>query len=199
MASYKTKTYLDNARFRPDGQNDEEGATMTYSFPAGVNPVSGDVIYFGKLGENVYVKQFQLSLDQFDSNASAALAGRLGITASDACFLAAATVLQTNTTGKKNFAGVDGEATAIDSFAVTPYPVQSTVQDLILTFSANAGTAFTTGTRNITLRIQYQYAYTNQFLAGVSDPRYPFDTAAGANTTLTYATPVVETYNGNAP
>jgi len=199
MASLKTKTYLDNARARPNGQNDAEELTMTYSFPAGVNPLSGDVIFFGKIGENVYVTQFNLLMDQFDSNASAALAGRLGITASDACFIAAATVLQTNTTGKKNFARVDGEATAIDSFAVTPYPVQATVQDLILTFSANAGTAFTTGTRNITLRVKYQYGYTNQSLTGVSDPRYPFDTAAGANTTKVFEAPVVETYNGLAP
>jgi hypothetical protein len=199
MAVYKTKTYLDNARARPDGQNDAEELTMTYTFPAGVNPVSGDTILFGKIGENIVITQFQLTLDQFDSNATAALAGRLGTTASDACLIAAATVLQTNTTGKKNFARVDGEATAIDSFAVTPYVPQTTVQDLILTFSANAGTAFTTGNRNISLRIKYQYAYTNQFVTGVSDPRYPFDTAAGANTTLVFSPPVVETYNGNAP
>jgi hypothetical protein len=191
--NYKTATYLGNSRLRPNGQNDAEECTMTYTFPATINPLSGDKIFFGKLGENVYVKAVRLQLDQFDSNATAALAGRLGITASDACFIAAATVLQTNTTGAKTFARVDGEATAVDSFAVTPYPVQTTVQDLILTFSANAGTAFTTGNRSITLTAEYQYAYPYTTVTGVSSTQYPF---VGSKTT---DVPLVETYNGNAP
>lgn len=191
--NYKTKTYLDNARARPDGQNDAEKLVMTYTFKDGVNPTSGDKIYFGKIGENVRITQFQLKLDQFDSNGTAALAGKLGITASDACLIAAATVLQTNTTGKKNFARVDGEATANDSFAVTPFPVQTTVQDLILTFSANAGTAFTTGSRSITLEISYQYDYPNTWVTGVSASNYPFSGSKVSEE------PVVETYNGNAP
>lgn len=190
---YKTKTYLDNARARPDGQNDAEELTMTYTFPNGVNPLSGDRILFGKIGENVVLTQFQLTLDQFDSNAAAALAGRLGTTASDACLIAAATVLQTNTTGKKNFSRIDGEATANDSFAVTPYVPQTAVQDLILTFSANAGTAFTTGDRSISLRIKYQYAYPNRWVTGVSNTTYPL---AGSKVR---EAPVVDTYNGNAP
>lgn len=191
--NYKTKTYLENARARPDGQNDAEELTMTYTFKDGVNPVSGDKIYFGKIGENVRLLGFSLDLDKFDSNASAALAGKLGTTDSDACLIAAATVLQTNTTGAKNFARLDGEATAIDSFAVTPYVVQTTPQDLILTFSANAGTAYTTGNRSISLTVRYQYAYPNQWVTGVSASNYPFSGSKVSEE------PVVETYNGNAP
>lgn len=191
--NYKTKTYLDNARARPDGQNDAEKLVMTFSFKDGLNPVSGDKVYFGKIGENVRITQFQLKMGAFDSNGTATLAGKLGITASDACLIAAATVLQTNTTGAKNFARVDGEATAIDSFAVTPYPTQTTVQDLILTFSASAATAATTGFRSITLEISYQYEYPNTWVTGVSNSTYPF---AGAKVS---EEPVVETYNGNAP
>lgn len=191
--NYKTKTYNDNGRLRPVGQGNREATTMTYTFKNGVNPTNGDKIFFGKIGENVRITAFQLKLDQLDSNAAAALAGRLGITASDACLIAAATVLQVNTTGAKNFARLDGEATAIDSFAVTPFPVQTTVQDLILTFSANAGTAFTTGDRNITLEVVYQYDYPNRWVSGVSATNYPFSGSKVSEE------PVVETYNGNAP
>lgn len=191
--SFKTRTYLANSRLRPAEQNEAAECTLTYTFKDGVGPANGDKIYFGKLGENVVITQFQLTLDKLDSNASAALAGRLGTTASDACLIAAATVLQTNTTGAKNFARVDGEATAIDSFAVTPYAPQSTVQDLILTFSANAGTAFLTGNRNVSLRVKYQYAYPNTTLVGVSASNYPF---SGSKVE---AEPIIEDYNGNAP
>ena len=193
MATYKSPAYRKNAVYRPTSQVDPEEATFTISFPAGTNPVNGDVLKFCRLGENVRICQFQLELDQFDSNATAALAGKLGITGSDASLIAAATVLQTNTSGAKNFARVDGEATANDSFAVTPFPVSTSVTDVLLTISANAGTAFTTGIRNITLKIKYQYAYPDTYVTGVSATNYPFSGSKNTELSATYD------YNGNAP
>lgn len=96
--TYKSAVYLKNGRVRPDGENDAEEITCTVSIPDGVALASGDKLYFCKIGENVIVNQFELIMDAFDSNATADLDGKLGITASDACLLASATVLQTNTT-----------------------------------------------------------------------------------------------------
>lgn len=191
--TYKSSAYRKNAVYRPTSQVGPEEAVFTITIPDGVGLASGDVLKFARLGENVHVMQFELSCDQFDSNATAALAGKLGVTSSDACLLASGTVIQTNTTGKKNLARVDGEATANDSFAVTPYPVQSTVQDLILTLTANPGTSYTTGNRNITLRVKYQNAYQDGWVSGVSATNYPF---SGSKNT---ESAVVFDYNGNAP
>lgn len=193
MATYKSSSYTKNAVYRPSSQTQPEEATFSITIPAGTALASGDVLKFGRLGENVRINTFQLEMDQFDSNGTAALAGKLGITSSDACLIAAATVLQTNTTGKKNFARLDGEATANDSFAVTPFPVQTTVQDLILTLSANAGTAYTTGDRTVTLKIKYQYAYPDTYVVGVSATNYPFSGSKSTAVAATYD------YNGNAP
>lgn len=191
--TYKSDVYLKGGRARPSGQDNGSTLVATVVIPAGKTLGIGDIFYFAKIGENVKIPKFELRLDALDSNASAALAGKLGITASDACLLATATVVQVNTTGKKNLARVDGEATAIDSFAVTPFPSQTTVQDLIFTVTAAAGTMVTAGDKKVTLEFDYQYDYPAQYVTGVSATNYPF---AGAITT---APAEVDTYNGLAP
>jgi len=192
--TYKTNVYLENANARPDSQNECEELTATILFPDGAQPVSGDVIKLCKIGENVEITAYELVLDKFDSNGTAALAGKLGITASDACLIAASTVLQTNTTGAKTFAAVGGDVATSGGFAVKPFPVQTTAQDVLLTFSASAGTAYTTGDRKITVRIKYQYAYPDQYVTGVTG-------VSSTNLLGTKSTSqaVVYTYNGNAP
>ena len=189
---YKSSVYLKNGRARPDGQNEAEALTATVTIPAGVTLGVDDILKFAIIGENVRVKSFNLNCDAFDSNASANIAGKLGITASDSCFLSS-TKLSGNSSTRVNLARVDGEATANDSFAVTPYPVQTTTQEIILTITTAAVTAITNVDRSITLEFAYQYAYPDVSLVGVSDPKYPF---AGTKVT---DTPIVDTYNGNAP
>lgn len=191
--TYKSSVYLKNGRARPDGQNDAEALTASVTIPAGTTLGVGDILKFAIIGENVRIKSFNLNCDAFDSNASATLAGKLGITASDGCLLASTTKLSGNSSAKVNIARVDGEATANDSFAVTPFPVQTTTQEVILTIATAAATAITNVDRTITLEFFYQYSYPDVTLVGVSDPKYPF---AGAKVT---ATPIVDTYNGNAP
>jgi len=192
--TYKTNVYLENANYRPDSQNESEELTATIQFPDGVQPASGDIIKLCKIGENVEITEFELVMDQFDSNGTAALAGKLGITASDACLLASGTVLQTNTTGAKTLAAVGGDVATSGGFAVKPFPVQTSVQDVLLTFTASAGTAFTTGNRKITVRVKYQYAYPDQFVSGVTGV-----SASNLLGTKSTSQAVVYTYNGNAP
>lgn len=191
--TYKSSVYLMNGRARPDGQNDAEALTASITIPAGTTLGVGDILKFAIIGENVRIKSFNLNCDAFDSNAAATLAGSLGITASNACLLASTTKLAGNSSAKVSLARVAGEATANDSFAVTPFPVQTTTQEVILTIATAAATAITNVDRTITLEFFYQYAYPDVTLVGVSDPKYPF---AGNKVT---GTPIVVTYNGNAP
>lgn len=191
--TYKSSVYLKNGRVRPSGQNNAEAITATVTIPAGTTLGVGDVLKFAILGENVRIKSFNLNCDAFDSNAAATLAGKLGITASDACLLAATAKLSGNSSAKVNLARVDGEATANDSFAVTPFPVQTTTQEVILTIATAAATAITNVDRSITLEFTHQYAYPDVSLTGVSNSQYPF---AGAKV---YSPATVDTYNGIAP
>lgn len=191
--TYKSSVYLKNGRVRPSGQNNAEAITATVTIPAGTTLGVGDVLKFAILGENVRIKSFDLNCDAFDSNAAATLAGSLGITASTACLLATTAKLSGNSSAKVNLARVDGEATANDSFAVTPFPVQTTTQEVILTIATAAATAITNVDRSITLEFTYQYAYPDVSLTGVSNSTYPF---AGAKV---YSPATVDTYNGIAP
>lgn len=201
--TYKSSVYLKNGRVRPSGQNNAEAITATVTIPAGTTLGVGDVLKFAILGENVRIKSFNLNCDAFDSNAAATLAGSLGITASSdvtqeqpdytACLLATTAKLSGNSSAKVNLARVDGEATANDSFAVTPFPVQTTTQEVILTIATAAATAITDDDRSITLEFTYQYAYPDVSLTGVSNSTYPF---AGAKV---YSPATVDTYNGIAP
>lgn len=179
---YKAKALLDNVRFRPDSANEPEEVTMSILLPAGTVLGVGDTLAFGIIGENVDVQQFSLDMPSIDTNGTATLAGRFGTVtyagagatqtwtgSQDAVFIAAATALSPAAGGAKTFARLDGEGTAIDSFAVTPYVVQTDLRILVLTISAAAATnnlASNAGT--VTLSVKYQYAYPNQFVTGVT-------------------------------
>jgi hypothetical protein len=191
--TYKSKVYRDNAVFRPTDQNGAEEITATVSIPDGKNLGVGDVLKFFRLGSDVRIMQFELEVDKFDTNANVTLAGKLGITASDACLIAAATEVQTNTTGSMNLARVDGEATAIDSFAVTPFPAQTSTQDVYFTVGVAAATAYSTGTRNFTLRAKIQNVYADTVVVGVSATNYPLSGSKSTEVAAQYD------YNGNAP
>lgn len=212
---YNSSAVLKNSRARPDSQVEAEEATFSVYLPQGTTLGIGDVLAFGVLGENVALTQFSLDMPAIDTNATATLAGRLGYvtyagpgatqaytgavagpaTGSDAGLIAAATVLQTNTTGAKNFARLDGEATAADSFAVTPFPVQPTQQLLILTISAVAATNnLANGAQTVSLVAKFQYAYPDSFVTGV--------TGAGASNLLgtkVVSPAVTYQYNNQAP
>lgn len=205
---YKSSSFIKNSRLRPVDQYSPEEATFSIYLPSGTTLANGDTLAFGILGENVIVTQFELIMPAIDTNASATLAGRLGTVtyagagasqtwtgSQDAVFIAAATVLQTNTTGAKNFARVDGEATANDSFAVTPYVARTDQRILVLNISAGAATnnlASNAGT--VTLNVKYQYAYADTWQSGVT----------GVSSSALLGTAVTEQaityqYNSNAP
>lgn len=190
-----SSTYLKNAVYRPTSQTEAEQVTVTVTVPAGVTVGVGDILKFCRLGDSVRVNQFQLVPDVFDSNATAACAGKLGITASDACLLATGTVVNTNAGVAKVFAKFDGEATAIDSFAVTPFPVQTSIQELIFTFTAAATTAVLTD-RKMTLTFDFQYAYPDTYISGLTGITNAAPSGLG-----TYATSnaLNYTYNNQAP
>jgi hypothetical protein len=193
MATFKASAFNKNAPLRPEDQYGEYGATMTISIPAGTALANNDILDFGKIGENVVVTHYELDFDKFDSNATAALKAKLGITASDACLLAS-TIVQTNTTGAKNLSGSGGSQATSGDFAVNPFPTQTTVQSLLATITQNAGTNYTTGTRNVTLRVKYQYAYADQFVSGVTSV-----SSTNLAGTKVLSDAVTYDYNGNAP
>jgi hypothetical protein len=179
---YKSSAVLKNSRARPDSQYEAEEATFSVSLPKNTVLGIGDTLAFCILGENIAVTQFSLQMPAIDTNATATLAGRLGTVtyagagatqtwtgSQDAVFIAAATVLQTNTTGLKNFARLDGEGTAIDSFAVTPYAVQTDQRIVVLTISAVAATNnLTVAGQTVNLLVKYQYAYPDTYVNGVT-------------------------------
>lgn len=179
---YKSSAVLKNSRARPDSQYEAEEATFSITLPQGTVLGIGDSLAFGILGENLNVQQFSLDLPAIDTNATATLAGRLGTVtyagpgnaqvytgATDAIFIPAATVLQTNTTGAKNFGRLDGETTAADSFAVTPYVIQPTQQLIVLNVSAVAATNnLVNGPQTINLYVKFQYGYPDQWVSGVT-------------------------------
>lgn len=179
---YKSSAVLKNSRARPDSQYEAEEATFSISIPKNTVLGIGDTLAFGILGENLDVQQFSLDMPAIDTNAAATLAGRLGTVtyagagatqtwtgSQDAVFIAAATVLQTNTTGAKTFARLDGEGTAIDSFAVTPYVAQTDQRILVLNISAVAATNnLTVAGQTVTLYVKFQYAYPDTYVNGVT-------------------------------
>jgi hypothetical protein len=205
---YKSSAVLKNSRARPDSQYEAEEATFSITLPSGTALAIGDTLAFGILGENVAVTQFSLEMPAIDTNATATLAGRLGTVtyagagntqtwtgSQDAVFIAAATVLQTNTTGLKNFARLDGEGTAIDSFAVTPYIVQTDQRIIVLTVSAVAATNnLLNGAQTVNLLVKYQYAYPDTFVTGVTGV-----TPANLLGTKATSPAVIYTYNNQAP
>ena len=202
---YKSSSFTKNARLRPVDQDSANQATMSIYLPTGTLLGIGDTLAFGILGENINVLDYSLDFGKIDSNASAALAGRFGTVtyagagatqtwtgSQDAVFIAAATVLQTNTTGSKNFSGRDGDNS---KFAVTPYVVQTDQRILVVNISAAAGTNYlaTAGT-TVSLTVSYQYGYPDTYVTGVT----------GVSASALLGTPVTEqaaiyTYNNNAP
>jgi hypothetical protein len=205
---YKSSAVLKNSRARPDSQYEAEEATFSITLPQGTVLGIGDTLVFGILGENLTAQQFSLDAPAIDTNATATLAGRFGIVqyagpgnaqtytgSNDAVFIAAATVLQNNTTGAKNFARLDGETSAGDTFAVTPYPVQTTQQLLVLNISAVAATNnLANGPQTVNLSIKYQYAYPDTFVSGVTGVT---STNLKGNPVSSQA--VVYQYNNQAP
>lgn len=205
---YKSSAVLKNSRARPDSQYEAEEATFSVTLPTGTVLANGDTIAFGILGENVNVLQFTLDMPAIDTNGTATLAGKLGTVtyagagntqtwtgSQDAIFLAAATALQVNTTGAKNFARLDGEATAADSFAVTPYVTQTDERIIVLNISAGAATNnLANGPQTINLSVKYQYAYPDQFVSGVTG--VSSSNLLGNKVT---SQAVVYTYNNQAP
>lgn len=181
---YKSKNVLDNVRFRPDSANEAEEASMSIYLPKGTVLGVNDSLVFGILGENVDVQQFSLDVPLIDNHASAAtLAGKFGTVtyagagnsqtwtgSQDAIFIAAATKFNGAGAGAAaTFARLDGEATANDSFAVTPYVVQTDQRLLVVTISAAAAlNNLANGPQTITLYVKYQYAYPNQYVTGVT-------------------------------
>lgn len=85
MAIKKTRTYLGNARLRPEGQNDCESLTTSYTYQVGEPVVSGDVIKFTKLGENVQV--LSVEIDNDSSLAASGITLKVGTDAVDNCFI----------------------------------------------------------------------------------------------------------------
>jgi len=185
---YKSKQYNDNVRFRPDSANEAEEVSLTIQLPQGTVLANGDTLAFGILGENVIVQSYELDMGAIDTNAAATLAGRLGVVtyagagqtqtwtgSNDAIIIAAATVLQTNTTGYKSFSGLNSDVSTGGGFAVKPYGDAtthapfSTQQVLVLNISAGAATNnLANGAQNVTLYVKYQYAYPNQFVTSVT-------------------------------
>jgi hypothetical protein len=205
---YKSSSVLKNSRARPDSQYEPEEATFSITLPKGTVLGVGDTLAFGILGENLIVTQFSLDMPAIDTNAAATLAGRLGTVdyagagntqtwtgSQDAVFIAAATVLQTNTTGSKNFARLDGEGTAIDSFAVTPYVPRAAQAIVVATISAAAATNnLANGAQTINLSVKYQYAYPDQYVSGVTGV-----SSTNLLGTKTTDQAVVYQYNNQAP
>lgn len=191
--TYKSNVYLENANYRPAGQNEAEELTVTVLIPAGTALANGDIIKFAKIGDGVEITSYELVMDQFDSNATAALKGKLGITGSDACLLASS-IIQTNTTGAKTTAGVSGDVASSGGFAVNPFPVPTSASDVLLTITQNAGTNYTTGDRKVTFRFKYQYAYPNQYVTGVTGV-----SSSNLLGTKVTGTAVTYTYNDQAP
>lgn len=191
--TYKSNVYLENANYRPSGQNEPQELTATILIPDGTALANGDIIKLAKIGDGVEIVSYELNLDQFDSNATAALKAKLGITASDACLLAS-TIVQTNTSGAFSIAALGGDKATSGGFATNPFPVQTTAQDVILTITQNAGTNYTTGDRKVTLRFKYQYAYPDQYVTGVTG-------VSSSNLLGTKVTSraVTYTYNNQAP
>jgi len=202
---YKSSSFTKNSRLRPVDQYAPEQATMSVYLPKGTVLGIGDTLAFGIVGENVNILDYNLDMPAIDTNGTATLAGRFGTVtyagagasqtwtgSQDAIFIAAATVLQTNTTGSKNFAGQDGDNS---KFAVTPYVVQTDQRILVVTLSAVAATNnLTTAGQTVSLSVSYQYAYPDTYVSGVTG----VSSSALLGTAVTDQA-VVYTYNGNAP
>ena len=190
MATKKTRTYLGNARLRPTGQNDCESITLSYTYQIGEPVVSGDIIKFAKLGENVQV--LSVEIDNDTSLAASGVTVDVGTSAVTDCFIDGFSFGNGAATARTVVDGLTADTDA-DAFAGGHVLPSATVVDLQATLAGTIGTAVTATKRTITCRVKYQYAYPDTTLIGVSDPTYPF---AGSKVT---GVPVVEDYNGNAP
>jgi hypothetical protein len=190
MATKKTRTYLGNARLRPDGQNDCESITVSYTYQVGEPVVSGDVIKFCKIGENVQV--LSVEIDNDSSLAASGTTVDVGTDSVADCFIDGFSFGNGAATARTVVDGLTAD-TAADAFADGHVLPSTSVRDIQATIGGSIGTAVTNTARTITCRIKYQYAYPNSTLLGVSDPRYPF---SGSKVT---GAPVIEDYNGNAP
>lgn len=188
MATYNSGVYLRGTRLRPGDQCECAETTISYTYPIGTAVVSGDIIKFAHIGENVQILEVEI-----DNNTSLAASGvtvDVGTSAVADCFIDGNSF---GNAGATAISVTDGEATTADHFADGHVLPSTTVVDLQATLAGSIGTAVTDTARTITIRVKYQYAYPEQYISGVSDATYPF---AG---NITYAPAEVETYNDNAP
>lgn len=205
MAIYQSSVYSKGAPARPPSQVATAEITSTITIPNGTALAVNDLLYFGKIGENVDVTLVDVTCDPFDSNVAATLAGSLGAVPSTTAKTQAAvagvtgynsvftaTTLAQNSGVGKNIQRFAGGGTG-DVFNINPYPIRTVKSDLVMVISAAAATAITNTDRKITVRYKFQYAYPDQLITGVSDSTYPF---AGS---ITYGQPITYNYNGNAP
>lgn len=203
MAIFKSPTYVKGSRARPNSQVEAAEFTATVVIPAGTALVATtDVLYFGKLGENVDLISVDITSDSLDSTGTTT--GTFGVVpastaktyaavsgvASFNCVLAA-TALNGAAGIVKNIQRFAGGGTG-DVYAANPFPIQTVVSDLVMTIPV-VGTQVTTADRKITVRCKYQYAYPGSYASGVTDPRYPF---AGS---VINSAPIGYDYGGNAP
>lgn len=185
---YKASTVLRNVRFRPDSANEPQEVTSTVTLPAGTVLGVGDILAFAILGENVQLTQFTLDNPGIDTNATSTFQASFGGvnyagagqtqtwtgTGIGASALLAAALAPWRSSGTQGgattIARLDGENTAADSFATTPYVVQPAQQILFLTVTAAAATNGLSATvpTNLTAMFKYQYAYADQFVSGVT-------------------------------
>lgn len=210
MAIYKSATYTKGSRARPDSQVEGAEFTATVIIPAGTPLVANDLLYFGKLGENVDLLIAEITADTLDSTGTttgtlgvvpastlktyAAVSGVTGAAGSGTAnytSVMVATALNGAAGIPKNIQKFSGGGTG-DVFNINPYPILTVVGDLVMAIPV-IGTQVTTADRKITVRAKYQYAYPGRYPTGVSDPTYPF---AGS---VVYGNPIGYDYNGNAP
>lgn len=190
MATYKSFSYVKGSTLRVSDQVEPEEGTFTVSIPDGKGLASGDVLQFGYLGENVRV--LEVELDNSASLASSGLTIDVGNGTTGDCFIdgvsfgnGAVTVIS-----RKDGATAD---TSANNFADAPYVVLTTRSALVGTIASAVTGATTSGTRNITLRVKYQYAYPETYVSGVSNVTYPL---AGTQVT---SDAIKLDYNGAAP
>lgn len=189
MSTYKSAAFNKGGRVRPESATNAEETTVSYTYPNGTAVVSGDIIKMANLGENVRVLSIELDVD--GSLATSGLTTSVGYTGAATAFVNASSAIGNG--AASILARIDGEATANDSFATTPYSVGTSVRELIVTFGGTIVSAVSNTDRVITLRVKHQYAYPDNYVSGVSSPSYPL---SGSKST---SNAIVLDYNGNAP
>lgn len=217
MAIFKGDFYGKNARLRPNSQVEPAESSMSITIPAGVELAADDVLYLGKLGENVDVISVDVTYDGFDDHAAAPTFdtsfgvvpastekthGAVTLVTSYQAFYPETTLVSANSGARVNIQKSSGGGTgAVFHSSGIPFPINATEPlDLVMVVGAAATTAVTTA-RTITARVKYQYAYPDQLTIGVgatsttvdSSVNYPFTGS------IVLGEPMKFDYNGNAP